>query len=52
MAAAQWSDRYSVLAALFVDQIKPSLRLYSVGAIVLNKRQCLVVERKGCFLSS
>ena len=41
MAAARWSDRYSVLAALFVDQIEPGLRLYTVGAIVLNKKQPL-----------
>lgn len=53
MAAALWSDRYSVLAALFVDQIEPGLHLYSVGAIVLNKRQPLYAvscgEKKGLF---
>ncbi|KAF3833697.1 hypothetical protein F7725_024901 [Dissostichus mawsoni] len=39
MAAARWSDRYSVLAALFVDHIEPGLHMYSVGAIVLGKRK-------------
>lgn len=39
MAAAQRSDRYSVLAALFVDQIEPGLHLYLIGVIVPNNRR-------------
>lgn len=39
MAAARRSDRHLVLATLFVDQIKPGLRLYLDGGVVLNKQQ-------------
>lgn len=38
MATAHWSDRYSVLAALFVDQTKPGLHLYLIGVIVPYNR--------------
>lgn len=34
MAAAHWSDRYSVLAALFVDQTDPGLLMYLIAVIV------------------
>lgn len=33
MAAAHWSDRYSVLAALFVEQTEPGLHLYLIAVI-------------------
>lgn len=46
MAAARRSDRHLVLATLFVDQIKPGLRLYLDGGVVLNKQQLMaVIER-------
>lgn len=42
MAAAHWSDRYSVLAALFVDQTEPGLHLYLIAVIVPYNRAAAV----------
>lgn len=39
MAAAHWSDRYSVLAALFVVQAEPGSHLYLIAVIVPDKRR-------------
>lgn len=46
MAATHWSDRYSVLAALFVDQTEPGLHLYLIAVIVPYNRAAGVMKRK------
>lgn len=43
MAAAHWSDRYSVLAALFVDQAEPGLHLFLIAVIGAGQRSCCSV---------